>query len=162
MTYGGSAGGHLSAFLALAANSKREYTAGLDANPFKGAISLYGIHDLTMTIQRENQSTEQYIGISYDKDPINYTEASTISHVDKSDPPLLMMHGSIDGSVSVKNSDHLSSVLDANGVIYTYDRIEGWPHVMDFFSPVGERTLWQIHKFLEQHMPSEELKNEIK
>ena len=160
MTYGGSAGGHLSAFLALSANSDRTYTKGLDASAFKGAISLYGMHDLTMTIQREHPFTEQYIGTSFIEDPTNYIDASSVTHVDENDPPVLLMHGSIDGSVSVKNSDRLSAELEANGVSYTYDRIEGWPHGMDFFSPIGERTLWQIHKFLKLHMPSEKLKNE--
>ena len=158
MTYGISAGGHLAAFMALAANSDREYVKGLNPSSFKGAISLYGIHDMSLTIQREHPFTELYIGTSYDLDTTNYIDASTTQHVDQNDPPILLIHGSLDGSVSVKNSDNLAQVLETKKVPYVYDRIEGWPHVMDFFSPIGERTLWQIHKFLQKHMPSEELK----
>jgi len=157
MTYGISAGGHLAAFMALAANSDRAYTKGLTPSSFKGAISLYGIHDLTLTIQREHPFTELYIGAPYEFDPSNYIDASTTSHVDKHDPPILLIHGSIDGSVSVRNSDNLARVLESKSVPFVYDRIDGWPHVMDFFSPIGERSLWQTYQFLKRHMPSEEM-----
>jgi acetyl esterase/lipase len=159
MTYGISAGGHLAAFMALAANSDRTYVKGLNTSSFKGALSLYGIHDMCLPIQRAHPFTELYIGKPYDLDSTNYIDASTTQHVDQNDPPILLVHGSLDGSVSVKNSDNLAQTLESNNVHYVYDRIEGWPHVMDFFSPIGERSLWQIHKFLQEHMPSEELKN---
>jgi len=159
MTYGLSAGGHLSAFIALASNSDRLYTKGLNASAFKGAISVFGMHDLTLTVQREHPFTELYIGTSYDEDSTNYVDASPINHVDENDPPVLLVHGSLDGSVSVKNSDNLSLILKSKNVPYVYDRIEGWPHVMVFFSPIGERTLWNIRNFLKQHMPSDELKD---
>ena len=159
MTYGLSAGGHLSAFISLAANSDRAYTKGLNASAFKGAISIFGMHDLTLTVQREHPFTELYIGTTYDENSVNYVDASTVNHVDENDPPILIVHGSLDGSVSVKNSDNLAQVLKSRNVPYVYDRIEGWPHVMVFFSPIGERTLWNIHKFLKQYMPSDELKD---
>lgn len=159
MTYGISAGGHLAAFIVLSANSDRGYVQGLNPSVFKGAISMYGIHDMSLTIQREHPFNELYIGTSYESDPANYIDASTTQHVDVNDPPILLMHGTLDGSVSVKNSDNLAKVLELKKVPYVYDRIEGWPHVMDFFSPIGERSLWQIHRFLEDHMPSEEMKN---
>jgi triacylglycerol lipase len=159
MTYGISAGGHLAAFLALSANSGRAYVKGLNTSVFKGASSMYGIHDMSLPIQREHPFSELYIGTSYALDTTNYKDASTTQHVDVNDPPILLMHGTLDGSVSVKNSDNLAKVLEAKKVPYVYDRIEGWPHVMDFFSPIGERSLWQIHNFLEAHMPSEKMKN---
>jgi len=159
MTYGISAGGHLAAFMSLSANSDRGYTEGLNSSSFKGAISMYGIHDMSLPIQREHPFNELYIGTSYALDSTNYIDASTTQHVDLNDPPILLIHGTLDGSVSVKNSDNLAKILESKKVPYLYDRIEGWPHIMDFFSPIGERSLWQIHKFLEDHMPSEEMKN---
>ena len=157
MTYGISAGGHLAALVALAANSGREYTSGLSPSSIKGAISLYGMHDLSLIIQREHPFTELYIGAPYDEDSSNYIDASTTTHVDQDDPPVLLIHGSIDGSVSVKNSDNLAKALKSRNVPFIYDRIEGWPHVMDFFSPIGERSLWQTYQFLKRYMPSEEM-----
>ena len=162
MIYGGSAGGHLSAFVGLAANtSDREYLEGINPESIKGIISLYGMHDLTLPIQREHSFTQQFIGKTYDENPERYFDASPVNHVDENDPPMLLIHGSLDGSVSVQNSDVLSNKLDEFGVSYTYDRIEGWPHAMDYFSPIGERTLWHIYHFLKEHVPSDEIKSMI-
>lgn len=159
VTYGGSAGGHLSAFIGLAANTKgRSYNTGINATSIKGVIALYGMHDLTIQIQREHPFTKQYIGKEFDGAPAAYRDAFPIYHVDSQDPPVLLVHGSLDGSVSVKNSDALSKMLETAGVPYTYDRVEGWPHAMDFFSPIGERTLWHVYHFLKRHMPSDEIK----
>lgn len=159
-TYGGSAGGHLSAFIGLAANTAgRTYNEQIDPDVFKGVITLYGMHDLTLTIQREHPYTVQYIGSPFTAGASAYRDASPVYHVDNSDPPVLIVHGSIDGSVSVLNSDALSSSLENSGVRYTYDRVEGWPHGMDFFSPIGERTLWHIYKFLKANMPSDEMRD---
>ena len=154
--YGGSAGGHLSAFIGLAANTPgKAYVEGINPQAIKGIISLYGMHDLTMTIQREHPFTQQFIGKTFEEDPDTYLEASPIHHVDKNDPPILLIHGSLDGSVSVKNSDALAEKLKLAGVPCTYDRVEGWSHAMDFFSPIGERSLWFIYHFLKTYMPSE-------
>ncbi|MGI9388425.1 MAG: hypothetical protein ACR2O1_00075, partial [Boseongicola sp.] len=71
--------------------------------------------------------------------------------------PVLLVHGSIDGSVSVLNSDALAQRLGELGVTTVYDRVEGWPHAMDLFSPIGERTLWFVHRFLREHMPTDEM-----
>ena len=159
VTYGGSAGGHLSAFIGLAANTKgRSWNRGINSNAIKGVITLYGMHDLTLQIQREHPFTEKYIGASFEDAGDVYREASPIYHVDADDPPVLLIHGSLDGSVSVKNSDALSSRLKTVGVPFKYDRVKGWPHAMDAFSPIGERSLWHIHRFLRNHMPSDEMK----
>lgn len=159
VTYGGSAGGHLSGFIGLAANTEgREYNAGINADAIKGIITFYGMHDLTLQIQREHPFTQQYIGSDFSQASAKYRDASPIYHVDPRDPPVLLMHGSIDGSVSVKNSDALSAMLEQVGVPYTYDRVEGWPHAMDYFSPIYERTTWQVYRFLKKTMPSDEMK----
>lgn len=157
-TWGGSAGGHLSGFIGLAANTPdKSYNAGIDPTAIKAIISMYGMHDLTLPIQREHPFTIQYIGKTFEEAPEIYKEASPIDHADPSDPPVLLIHGSIDGSVSVQNSDALAARLDALGLSYEYDRVEGWPHAMDLFSPIGERSLWFVRRFLEQHMPSDEM-----
>ncbi len=159
VTYGGSAGGHLSAFIGLAANtSGRKYNEGIEPDAIKGIITLYGMHDLTLDIQRQHPFTLQYIGKPYHSGETAYKDASPVHHVDNDDPPVLIVHGSQDGSVSVRNSDALSAALKNSGVPYTFDRVEGWPHGMDFFSPIGERTLWHIYNFLMANMPTDEMR----
>ena len=158
VTYGGSAGGHLSAFVGLSANTLgRTYNEGIDASAFKGVISLYGIHDLTLQAQRGHPFTEQFIGSTYEENPDAYRDASPVHHVDENDPPVLLIHGSLDGSVPVANSDALAARLDEAGVPCTFDRVEGWSHAMDLFSPIGERSLWHIHRFLQTCMPSDRM-----
>lgn len=149
----------MSGFIGLAANTKgRAYNDGIDPKAIKGVISIYGMHDLTLSIQREHAFTCQYIGASFEESGTKYRDASPIYHVDYSDPPVLLIHGSLDGSVSVQNSDALAGILEINGVEHTYDRVEGWPHGMDVFSPIYERTTWFIFQFLKKHVPSDELK----
>jgi acetyl esterase/lipase len=160
VTYGGSAGGHLSAFIGLAANTDgRSYNAGITADAIKGVIALYGMHDLTLQSQREHPFTQQYIGSTFDEAAARFRDASPIYHVDQNDPPVLLVHGSLDGSVSVKNSDALSGMLEEVGVPYTYDRVEGWPHGLDLFSPLYERTTWHVYQFLKANMPSDEMRS---
>ncbi len=158
-TWGGSAGGHLSGFIGLAANTAdRAYNRGIDAGAIKAVISMYGMHDLTLPMQREHPFTKQYIGADYKEAAETYREASPITHADPTDPPVLLVHGSLDGSVSVLNSDTMAKRLQDLGVTVVYDRVEGWPHGMDFFSPIGERTLWHVYQFLKENMPSDEMK----
>ena len=160
VTYGASAGGHLSAFIGLAANTPGKfYVEGINPAAIKGIISLYGMHDLTLPTQREHPFTQQFIGNPYDEASETYWEASPINHVDKNDPPVLLVHGSLDGSVSVRNSDKLAAKLMEVGVPYTYDRVEGWSHGMVNFSPIGERILWHCYQFLKTNMPSDKMRD---
>lgn len=64
------------------------------------------------------------------------------------------MHGTLDGSVPVRHSDLLSKRLAMAGVPFVYYRIEGWAHCMNWFSPLAERSLWQVYRFLKQYAPS--------
>ena len=58
---------------------------------------------------------------------------------------------------SLLSTGGTADALKEAGVPVTFDRIEGWPHVMDFFSPISERTLWQCYNFLKTHVPSDEM-----
>lgn len=115
------------------------------------------MHDLTLPIQKEHPYTIQYIGDIFENASAKFRDASPIYHVDLNDPPVLLIHGSIDGSVSVKNSDALADMLKYQSIPHTYDRVEGWPHAMDFFSPIYERSLWFVYHFLMENMPSDEM-----
>lgn len=143
----------------LTANSAGpNYNEGFNPDAFKGVISLYGMHDPILDIQREHPFAVQYIGQVYKPADAAYRDASPVYHVDSDDPPVLLVHRSLDGSVSVLNSNALSTQLKGAGVPYTYDRVEGWPHAMEFFAPIGERTLWQAYQFLKEHMSADEMR----
>ena len=152
---GSSAGEHLSAFTGFAVNNPDcEYGAGLAADCIKAVISFYGMHDLTIDFHRDHPFTTQFLGSTYAENPALYVDASPVTYVGPSSPPTLLMHGTLDGSVPVRHSDLLSKRLAVAGVPFVYYRIEGWAHCMNWFSPLAERSLWQVYRFLKQYAPS--------
>ncbi|MFV0276625.1 MAG: alpha/beta fold hydrolase, partial [Parahaliea sp.] len=107
--FGSSAGGHLAAFAGLAANTAgSSYMEGVDVTAIKAVISIYGIHDLSGPDQQHHAFTRQFMGADYEASPQSYREASTITHVDKNDTPVMLIHGTLDTSVPVCHSDKLS------------------------------------------------------
>ena len=91
--FGSSAGGHLASLTGLAANTPEfTYLKGVDSEAIKAIISIYGPQDLTLAGIRERSDTQKFIGGSYAKIPEVYREASPLTHVDKSDPPVLLTH----------------------------------------------------------------------
>ena len=156
--FGSSAGGHLTSFTGIAANSPNlPYLEDVDEASIKAIITIYGPQDLTLADIRLRPDTQKFMGGSFDEVPDVYREASPINHLDKNDPPVLVIHGTLDSIVPVKHSELLVEKLKQLEIPHTYDPIEGWSHVMDFFSPIAERTLWQCYHFLKARMPSDEM-----
>ena len=159
--FGSSAGGHLTSFTGFAANSPNlPYLKGVDEEAIKAIITIYGPQDLTAADIRLRPDTQKFMGGSFEKVPDVYLEASPINHLDKNDPPVLVIHGTLDSIVPVRHSELLVEKLKELGIPHTYDPIKGWSHVMDFFSPIAERTLWQCYHFLKERMPSDEMLSE--
>ncbi len=71
----------------------------------------------------------------------------------KVDPPTLILHGTLDALVPINQSYKLVKRLKEVVVPYTYDRLAGWPHVMDIAEPVYKRCLFFIDRFLAEQMP---------
>jgi len=105
---GGSAGGHLAAMLALTGPD-----AGLDPKgPYgefscqvQAGVDLYGPtawfinRDLPMFHQTRAEAPELY------------RQATPMTHVDKNDAPLLILHGTADKTVAVEDSQLLAAAL---------------------------------------------------
>ena len=122
---GGSAGGHLSAMVTLTAPED-----GLDPKGPYGEFSchvqcgvdLYGpadlmtYHDMTM------------LGKTQAQDPQLYKGASPTSYVKKTDPPILILHGTADTTVDIKQSQILAEALKNAGANYELVVVEGAPH----------------------------------
>jgi acetyl esterase/lipase len=122
---GGSAGGHLSAMLALTGPAD-----GLDPTEPYGefscrvqcAVDMYGPADLT---SRDNLAM---LGKTRESAPDLYRAASPITYIDKLDPPMLLLHGTADKLVEVKQSELLAEKLKQAGVEHELVIIEGAPH----------------------------------
>lgn len=122
---GGSAGGHLTAMLAVTAPKD-----GFDpAGPYgeyscavQCAVDLYGPaellewHDISM------------LGKSRTEAPELYKKASPTTYVSKDNAPLLILHGTADKTVDLKQSEIFAEALKKAGANYEFIVVPGAPH----------------------------------
>ena len=122
---GGSAGGHLAAMLAVLGDKD-----GLDPKgPYgefscrvKCAVDLYGPadlaghHDISMLGKRAAEAPELY------------RAASPVTYVDKTDPPILIVHGTADKTVDIAQAKLFAAKLKEAGARHELVIVEGAPH----------------------------------
>lgn len=118
---GGSAGGHLAAMLAL---------TGPDLDPpgegstrIQCAVDLYG--PVLCFEQRKEISMFRQTRAEA---PELYKQADPRSHIDKDDPPLLILHGTADKTVAVADSEALAAALKKAGAEHHLEIIPDAPH----------------------------------
>ena len=150
---GSSAGGHLSAQVGTtngAAAVEGELGPHLEASSdVQCAIDLFGPTDLheTHRVRGEVASmVEDLLGGAPERVPEAAREASPVVHVDPSDPPFMLIHGTRDATVPFAESVALDAALRRAGVPVVFQVIEGGGHG-DFFSPEIVR---RIQLFLER------------
>jgi acetyl esterase/lipase len=122
---GGSAGGHLAAMLALTGPDDGLEPAGPPAKfptAIRCAVDLYGPVDLL------NYHDVKMLGKSRAEAPELYRAASPITYANRGDAPILILHGTADKTVDVKQSDTFAAVLQRAGVEHEFIVIEGAPH----------------------------------
>lgn len=126
---GGSAGGTLASLVAVTGPE-----SGLDPSGPYGEFScrvqcgvdLYGIADLTQW-----HSHNHMFGKPASEAPELYRAASPVSHLDKNDPPMLILHGTADKVVEVRQSELFAEALKQTGVEHELVIIPGAPHTFD-------------------------------
>jgi acetyl esterase/lipase len=122
---GGSAGGHLAAMVAVV-----DEKDGLDPKGPYGefscrvqcAVPMYGPMDLT-----EHRDISM-LGKTREAAPELYRAASPVSYVRKSTPPILILHGTADKTVDVKQSELFAAALKKVGAVHELVIVEGAPH----------------------------------
>lgn len=151
---GGSAGGHLSMLVGYAPGL-HEGDGGHAGVSSKVAavVDIYGPVDLTTPFGRKASVVKDFLGgKSYEEAPALWHEASPLTHLRAGAPPTLILHGTLDDVVPIGQSDVLASRLRDLGVPVEYERIEGWPHVMDASLPVNEYFKARIARFLAERL----------
>jgi len=132
---GGSAGGHLAAMVALTTPAD-----GLDpAGPLaqvscrvRCCVDFYGItdigtyHDVTM------------LGKTFAEAPDLYRAASPVTYVRSNSPPVLILHGTADTTVSIRQSEAFDRVLTAAGADHHFEVIPGAVHSFDLQPPQSD------------------------
>lgn len=117
---GGSAGGHLATMVGLCGGELDPPGEG-DCR-VQCAVDLYGpvlcfeTRDLAMFRKTRAQAPELY------------KQADPRSHIDQSDPPLLILHGTADKTVPVADSEALAAAMKAAGATYQLEIIPAAPH----------------------------------
>jgi len=137
---GSSAGGHLAAQVGVTnGHAGSEGAVGGDgkvSSDIQGIVSLYGASNLTTIL---NQSTphglsvrvpalDAFIG-GQPEDLVKETQlASPVFHVDKKDPPLLMIHGDQDPQMPINQSIELLGKYNELDLDVTFIPLHGAKH----------------------------------
>jgi len=153
---GGSAGGHLSLMIAYASDVPELEGKGGHAgvsSRVQAVVNLYGPTDLTTDFALKSGDLKAFLGgKSFADARKQYELASPITHLTEDDPPTLILHGTIDEIVPIKQADLLATKLKSVGVPHVYDRLKGWPHTMDLSADVNERCQWFMAEFFAKHL----------
>jgi len=138
---GGSAGGHLTAMVALTAPED-----GLDPKEpwgdvscrVQAAIPLYGVHDFALMAKGG-------------EDPDLLKKGSPVSWATKDDPPFLIFHGTKDALVPLVQSERLAESLKKAGIEHELVVVEGAPHTFHL-QPKEKDLRPQVLAFLDKHL----------
>lgn len=144
---GGSAGGHLAAMVAVTGPDDK-LDPGDDAGvscKVKCAVDLYGPADLT---QYHDVSM---LGRKLADAPELYKVASPTSYLDKADPPILILHGTADKTVDLKQSELFAAALKKAGVEHELIIVEGAPHTFHL-QPKQKDLRPVVLGFLDKHL----------
>lgn len=154
---GGSAGGHLTAMMALTANDP-EYQQGFeDADTtVQAAVPVYGVYDFTnrlgtMLERFRTQVLEPMIIKAFLEDePDKFQRASPIDRVHPDAPPFLIVHGDRDTLAPVEDARLFAERLrDTSRSDVVYAELPGAQHAFDIFaSPRTARMLDGTLRFL--------------
>jgi len=131
---GQSAGGHLALLTAYAPGG------GADA-PVQAVVAYYAPTDLADTHLREYDVVRKFLGAAYGEDPDRYRDASPIAHVRPGLPPTLLLHGTIDALVPIRESERLAAALAEAGVPHYLLRLEGWDHSFEVVKAVNAHCM---------------------
>lgn len=159
---GDSAGGHLTALMATTGDT-REFDVGENLDQSSAVtcgIDYYGPTDFVTwqpasddpMIQRGGKGSclEQLFGGPTDEKLALAKQASPVTWVTKGDAPLLVLHGTEDPLVKVRQSELLVADYKEAGVEVELDVIEGAGHGGPRFSEAPRRS--RIHEFLKRHL----------
>lgn len=154
---GGSAGGHLTAMMALTANDP-EYQPGFeDADTTtQAAVPVYGVYDFTnrlgtMLDRFRSQMLEPIIMKAFfDKEPEKFHRASPLDRIHPDAPPFLIVHGNRDTLAPVQDARLFAEKLrEVCRAPVMYAELRGAQHAFDIFaSPRTARMLDGTLRFL--------------
>ena len=161
MTTGGSAGGHLSALLALTANREKNfYQPGFEKadTSVQGAIPMYGVYDFAD--RHQHRADMPIVGFLEDyvmpeklaDNPELWDLASPTAQAHDKKPPFFVIHGELDTLAFVEDARYFAKVMrEAGGdEAFIYSELTGAQHAFDiFYSPRCIHSVAAMHRFAE-------------
>ncbi|MFT4560119.1 MAG: acetyl esterase/lipase [Porticoccaceae bacterium] len=156
---GGSAGGHLSAYVALhddAADAKSEDSVNRQSSRVACAVSFAGPTDWTLlsSIEHRHPAYRQLIGYeprtpAADLSAKLIKNVSPISFASKDDPPVMQVHGDKDDIVPIEHATNLHKKLESLSVESELVVIPGGNHGV---SGAGGATSKRATAFVKKHL----------
>jgi acetyl esterase/lipase len=138
---GGSAGGHLTALMALTANDPR-YQPGFEHvdTSLKAAVPFYGVYDFTNRNGTWDPRTwplflEPWVVKAFlAEEPDRFAEASPIDQVTADAPPFLVIHGDRDTLAPVEDArTFVEALRSVSHEPVLYAELHGSQHAFDLF-----------------------------
>ena len=162
---GGSAGGHLSAMVALTQNEPRFQEGFEDADTsVQAAVPFYGVYDFT---NRHGTMPDEFVEwilqpmvvkAFLEDEPERFADASPMDNIRADAPPFLVVHGDYDTLAPVEDARRFVDALEEvseNPVLYI--ELHGAQHAFDLVTTVRTRrvvravdrflsTMWVRHR----------------
>jgi acetyl esterase/lipase len=145
---GSSSGGHLAVLVGVSNGQKElEGTVGAFLNQSSDVAAIvdyFGASNLTTILAQSTPhglsvrrpALELLLGGLPDADPSLARLASPVTHVDRSDPPLLIFHGDQDPQMPINQSHELQGAYEKASLDVSFEVVHGAAHGGEaFFSP---------------------------
>ncbi len=151
---GGSAGGHLAAMMGV--SQRRDSFGAHLANPGPSskvaAVAVFnGVFDMTALAVKMPGHVETYLrpllGAGPEENPDVYAEASPITYVGKSTPPILALHGTDDKTVPYEQVLSFQQAMVPAGADFELFTAEGAGHGFFNTPPWYDKTLAAMEAF---------------
>lgn len=150
---GGSAGGHLTAMLGYMGpdedvDGKLEYADY--SSRVQAIVPMYGVHDLVHRAKAQ--------GLDADGRTLEICRAAApVTHLDVNDPPTLILHGTKDTTVDIKQSQLLAEACRKKGIEFELRIVEGAPHSFHL-QPKGHDLRPLVTSFFNRHLKGKNAK----
>jgi len=150
---GGSAGAHLAAMIAATdgvVGYEGDGGYADQSSRANAAVCFNGVYDLWPLVGHEvgGEVLHAFLGGTSDQVPQRYDEASPIKHLHAGMPPMLLLHGDADTTVSYEQALAMQEKLEELGVPVEVQIYPGRPHGWFNHPPHCADTLLRMSDFL--------------
>ncbi len=157
---GASAGGHLAALVGVSQGVRFDESdaSQLDDGAVKAIVSFYGASNLETILSQSTPhglsvrvpALRLLLGGQPEELPQMARLASPVYHVDRNDPPLLLIHGDQDPQMPINQSHELEGCYQSFGLTVQFEVIHGAGHGgKEFYT---DEALGRVDQFLMQHL----------